>query len=228
MNGYKKSLSAKVEAYKANVAELEASKFYQHDGRAKHFLDVHLARVWGPVIGADEEESIVDELDMPKTLVRIVHFFARGVLRFKPGKAPPLLHFPPASDEDEYPIRSVAKRDLAKIVGCSQSTVDKSLLRIGGNMSADHVLHRKRILYSLPSATGVMVDVMTCAQMSLYALIEYQAASDYAINQQINTADRTHRTKTWCAEKREGMISNPTADERPQSDAQDDVAGAAE
>lgn len=211
MKGYKKSLSAKVEAYKANVAQLEASRFYQHDGRAKYFLDVHLARVWGPVIGVDEEESIVDELDMPKTLVRIVHFFSRGVLRFKAGKAPPLTHFPPANDEDEYPIRSVAKRDLARVVGCSQSTVDKSLLRIGGNMSEDNVLHRKRILYSLPSATGVMVDVMTCAQMSLYALFEYQAASDYAINQQLDVADRSRRTKTWCAERRDGMVSEPTA-----------------
>lgn len=214
MKGYKAELAAGIAAYKDNVDRIVESKYFHDSYRARRFVDEQLGPVWATVLDLDDPESITNELELTDTLVRVIHFYALGVLRFRERKfkkAVFMTEFPPTGDEDRPVLRSLHKKDVARIVGRSLSAVEAALLRVGGNKAENAVLHRKRILYPMPVATGVMLDVMTQAQLSLMNFAEFDAAKDYAIDQAINQSDRSRRTTAYCRDKTETQTV-PTAE----------------
>lgn len=179
------------ERYEADVVrqvgEISSSGYYRKVTRAEGWIERRLRRVWAPLVGLTTEDDLLsEELGMAPTDILIVHFFGAGILRFGSTKSAPALTafrpiFDPVADMVRFGVRSVAKGDLAKIVGKSRSAVDASIHRLRHGNRATDVFYAKKLAVPMFVPTGILLDLATSVQCTFrYAEEDYAYAEQHA------------------------------------------------
>jgi hypothetical protein len=206
--------------HEERVAALEASGRYAEIGRARKYLETRLGTSWRSVLHLDEESTIQDQLGMNDTMILMVHLFARGVLRRMVGKNMPVIV------DGEYPLvwsekrligaRAISKRNIARIIGKSPNQVQVAIDKLRKHPSFERI-YDLRIVHPMFMTTGIMLDVMTEANLSFSFMVEeYSYAKLVAFKARIDDAIANDRQTEWCAHAlKEKRSTTPTAEEAP-------------
>lgn len=192
--------------YKANVAALVDDGGYKSLKEAERYCDHHLGALWRRIMAIDNDDRcLTDQLEFTPTMTLILHLFGKAVHRHGTArsKLPVLGSWLPVVDASgslRFPC-AVPKNDIAKIIGKSRSAVDEAISRFRSKQERYESLFEKRVALAMFVETGIMLDVMTHANLSFSFMREdYEYAGQVARMARINDSRTLNQQQQWCSE----------------------------
>ncbi len=207
--------------HRADVKTLADHGGYKKLRNADQYAEKVLASMWRPVLGIEsDDEPLVDQLGFTPTMTLVLHLFGRAVHNhgMKRSNMPVIRNWRPVYDRHSEKLRfpcAISKKDIAKIIGKSQSAVDDAVGRFRGKTDRYDVLYAKRVAHPLFVETGIMLDVMVEQNMSFSFMLEdYSYARRVAEDARLRDAETNYRQREWCSEaiQAEASTSTPIAD----------------
>ncbi len=209
-------------AYRANIEAIVESGGYKNTGIAAGYIHGKLKDVWWSVLDLESDDvPLPDQLGMTPTMQLLLHFFARSVHKFglQRSKLPTLVHeCPSVHAQTGAPILlpAVSKRDLSRIIGKSQSSIENAISRF---RHKTEVLFEKQLVYPLFVDKGIMFDVCTNLNMMLpFDVNVYTYAKSYSLEQRLSMAPTYQRQGQWCTNGILAKSGKPVAEAVPAND----------
>lgn len=211
----KKELLVFEARYKANIADLVDCGGYRLLKEAERYSDHHLGALWRRIVGIDNDDAcLTDQLEFTPTMTLILHLFGKAVHHHGTARSrlPVISSWLPIANDDgslRFP-HAIPKSDIARIVGKSRSAVDEAVARFRSKKERYEALFSKRVALAMFVETGIMLDVMTHANLSFSFMREdYEYAGHVARTARLNDAETIHKQQEWCSEATRLMGSRP-------------------
>lgn len=175
------TLKERETTWKSQVKVMADGGYYKSQKAANVFFNERLARAWREVMRFQDDDAILeDTLGLTPTMLLMLHLFCKA---YQPNrrvivpkaKAPVFECWPPAPDGRTF--HAVPKRDIAKIIGKSVSSVENALTRFRGKGCPEADLIKVWSL-AVPIAipSGIMLDCKLSPQACFTFMYE-----DYAV-----------------------------------------------
>lgn len=191
-------------AWREQVAAVAESGAYKSVSRAAKYVDRYLGDAWRAILHIDNDDDPLDEqLDLTPTQTQLLHLYAKGVWGHGVSKsvAPRLTSFLPVrSHATELRPPAVSKRDAARIVGRSVSSVEEAIARFRGKRG-DLRMFDRRLVGVLFVETGIMLDIATSQQQVFNCMREvYVYGGIIARESGLRDAPTIQQQREWCAD----------------------------